>query len=61
MLGDALPTVLGRRMPLVIVTGREREKHGRWLARFGLLSDPVVAQTMSDFVQALQYAARKGE
>jgi hypothetical protein len=31
------------------------------LARFGLLSDPVVAQTMSDFVQALQYAAKKGE
>jgi len=60
MLGDALMTVLGRRMPLVIVTGREREKHGRWLARFGLLSDPLVAQTMSDFVQALQYAAKEG-
>ena len=61
ILGDALTTILGRRLPLVIVTGREREKHGRWLARFGLLSDPVVAATMSDFVQALQYAAREGE
>jgi hypothetical protein len=61
MLGDALPTVLGRRVPLVIVTGRERERQGRWLARFSLFSDPVVAQTMSDFVQALQYAAKRGE
>jgi LmbE family N-acetylglucosaminyl deacetylase len=61
MIGDALTSVLARRMPLVIVTGREREKHGRWLSRFGLLSDPVVAQTMSDFVQALQYTARNGE
>jgi LmbE family N-acetylglucosaminyl deacetylase len=61
ILGDALMTILGRRLPLVIVTGREREKHGRWLARFGLISDPVVAATMSDFVQALQYAAKKGE
>jgi hypothetical protein len=61
IVGDALPTTLGRRLPLVIITGREREKHGRWLARLGLLSDPVVAATMSDFVQALRYAAREGE
>jgi LmbE family N-acetylglucosaminyl deacetylase len=61
ILGDALTTILGRRLPLVIVTGRQGEKHGRWLARFGLLSDPVVAATMSDFVQALQYAARERE
>ncbi len=60
ILGDALTTILGRRLPLVIVTGRQREKHGRWLARFGMLSDPVVAATMSDFVQALQYVAREG-
>ena len=58
MLGDALMTILGRRLPLVLVTGREREKHGRWLARFGLVSDTVVAPTMSDFVQALQYVAK---
>jgi len=56
VLGDALPTILGRHLPLVIVTGRQREKHGRWLAGFGLLSDSVVAATMSDFVQALQLA-----
>jgi hypothetical protein len=61
ILGDALTTILGRRLPLVIVTGRQREKPGRWLARFGLFSDPVVAPTMSDFVQALQYAAKKSE
>ena len=61
ILSDALTTILGLRMPLVIITGREREKHGRWLARFGLLSDPLVAATMSDFVEALRYAARKGE
>ncbi|MGO9340663.1 MAG: PIG-L deacetylase family protein [Terracidiphilus sp.] len=61
IVGDALATILGRRLPLVIVTGRQREKHGRWLARFGLLSDPVVAATMSDFVQALQYAIKKDE
>jgi LmbE family N-acetylglucosaminyl deacetylase len=61
ILGDALTTTLGRRMPLVIITGREREKHGRWLARFGMLSDPVVAATMSDFVEALRYATREGE
>ena len=59
MLGDALMTILGRRLPLVLVTGREREKHGRWLARFGLISDTVVAATMSDFVQALQYVAKR--
>ena len=61
MLGDALMTILGRRLPLVLVTGREREKHGRWLARFGLVSDTVVAATMSDFVQALQYVAKKSD
>jgi LmbE family N-acetylglucosaminyl deacetylase len=61
ILGDALTTTVGRQLPLVIITGREREKHGQWLARFGLLSDPVVAATMSDFVQALQYAAREGK
>jgi len=54
-------TILGRRLPLVFITGRQREKHGRWLARFGLISDPVAAATMSDFVQALQYVAKKGE
>jgi hypothetical protein len=61
ILGDALTTILGRRMPLVIITGREREKPGRLLARFGMLSDPVVAPTMSDFIEALRYVARKGE
>ncbi len=61
ILGDALTTILGRRLPLVIITGREREKHGRWLARFGMLSDPVVAPTMSDFVEALRYATRGDE
>ena len=61
ILGDALPVILGRRLPLVIVTGRQREKHGRWLARFGLLSDPLVAATMSDFVQALQHSVMQGE
>jgi LmbE family N-acetylglucosaminyl deacetylase len=61
ILGDAMTTTLGRRLPLVIITGREREKHGRWLARLNLLSDPVVAPTMSDFVEALRYAAGKGE
>ena len=61
ILGDALMTILGRRLPLVFITGRQREKHGRWLARFGLISDPVAAATMSDFVQALQYVAKKGE
>lgn len=61
MLGDALPAILSRRLPLVVITGEQREKHGRWMARLGLLSDPVVAATMSDFVQALQYAARDDE
>jgi len=60
IVGDALTTILGRRLPLVIIAGRQREKHGRWLARFGLLSDPVVAATMSDFIQALQYAVKQG-
>jgi len=59
MLGDALRTILGRRLPLVIITGREREKHGGWLARFGMFSDPVVAATMSDFVEALRYVTRE--
>jgi hypothetical protein len=59
ILGDALTTVLGRRLPLVIVTGRKNEKQGRSLARLGLLSDPVVAPTMSDFIQALQYTISK--
>jgi LmbE family N-acetylglucosaminyl deacetylase len=59
ILGDALATILARRLPVVIITGREREKHGRLLARFGLLSDPVVAATMSDFVEALRYVATK--
>lgn len=59
MIGDALPTIVGRRLPLVVITGREREKQGRWMARFGLLSDPVVAQTMSDFMQALQYTVER--
>src|SRR5665213_2388405 len=61
ILGDVLPSILGRRQPLVIITGREREKPGRWLARFGLFSDPIVAETMSDFIQALQYVARQGQ
>jgi LmbE family N-acetylglucosaminyl deacetylase len=60
ILGDALTTIIGRRMPLVIISGREREKHGRWLARLGMLSDPLVAPTMSDFVEALRYANRQG-
>jgi hypothetical protein len=54
LFGGALRTILGRRLPLVIISGREREKSGRWLARVGLLSDPVVAPTMSDFILALQ-------
>jgi len=60
ILGDALTTIFGRRMPLVIITGREREKQGQWLARLGLFSDPVASATMSDFVEALRYAAREG-
>jgi LmbE family N-acetylglucosaminyl deacetylase len=56
--GDALRTVVARRQPLVIISGRQMEKKGRWLAHLGLLSDPVVAPTMSDFVLALQNVAR---
>ncbi len=61
LLGDALMTLLGRRLPLVIVPGRQREKYARRIAPFGLLSDSLVAATLSDFVQALQYVAKKGE
>jgi LmbE family N-acetylglucosaminyl deacetylase len=61
VFGDALTTIIGRRLPLVIISGRQREKHGRWLARLGLLSDPVVAPTMNDFILALQYAAKDDE
>jgi hypothetical protein len=45
-------------MPLVLVSGRQMEKNGRWLARLGLLSDPLVAPTMSDFIVALQNLAK---
>jgi LmbE family N-acetylglucosaminyl deacetylase len=55
----ALATVVGRRVPVVIISGRPKAKHGRQLARLGLLSDPVAAPTMSDFVLALQCAAAK--
>jgi len=58
LFGDVLTTIIGRRLPLVIISGREREKHGRWLARLGLLSDPVAAPTMNDFILALQCAAK---
>jgi LmbE family N-acetylglucosaminyl deacetylase len=61
ILGDALPTILGRRQPVVIIAGRGREKQGRWLARLGLFSDSVVAETMSDFVEALRYVGNRGE
>jgi hypothetical protein len=54
VFGDALKTVITRRLPLVIISGRQMENKGRWLARMGLLSDPVVAPTMSDFILALQ-------
>jgi hypothetical protein len=54
VFGDALKTVVTRRLPLVIISGRKMEKNGRWLGRLGLLSDPVVAPTMSDFILALQ-------
>jgi hypothetical protein len=54
VFGDALKTVIARRLPLVIISGRKMEKKGRWLARLGLVSDPVVAPTMSDFILALQ-------
>jgi hypothetical protein len=61
VFGDALKTIIGRRLPLVIISGPEEEKHGRWLARLGLLSDPVVAPTMSNFILALQCAAKDDE
>lgn len=61
IFGDALPTIIGRRLPLVIISGREREKQARWLARLGLFSDPVVAPTMSDFILALQCAVTDNE
>jgi hypothetical protein len=57
VFGDALKTVIARRLPLVIISGRKMEKKGRWLARLGLISDPVVAPTMSDFILALQNSA----
>jgi hypothetical protein len=55
---DALKTVIARRLPLVIISGRQMEKKGRWLARLGLISDPLVAPTMSDFIVALQNSAK---
>jgi LmbE family N-acetylglucosaminyl deacetylase len=58
VFGDALKTIITRRMPLVLVSGRQMEKNGRWLARLGLLSDPLVAPTMSDFIVALQNLAK---
>ncbi len=58
-VGGALTAILARRLPLVIIPGRKKEKHGRWLARLGLLSDPVVAPTMNDFILALQCAAKE--
>jgi LmbE family N-acetylglucosaminyl deacetylase len=61
VIGDALKSVVTRRLPLVIISGRKMEKYGRWLARLGLLSDPVVAPTMSDFILALQNAANPGK
>lgn len=57
VFGDALRTVIARRLPLVIISGRQMVKKGRWLARLGLLSDPVVAPTMSDFILALHNSA----
>jgi LmbE family N-acetylglucosaminyl deacetylase len=60
VLGEALPAIVGGTLPLVIISGREREKHGRWLARLGLFSDPVFAPAMSDFILALQRAAKTG-
>lgn len=58
LLGDALPTILRRRIPVVIISGRDRENDGRRLARLGLLSDAVAAPTMSDFIEALRLATR---
>ena len=54
LFGDALWTTVARRRPLVIISGRHREEKGRRLARLGLLSDPVVASTMTNFILALQ-------
>lgn len=59
VFGDALKTVTTRRLPLVIISGREMEDKGRWLARLGLLSDPLVVPTMSDLIVALQLADDK--
>jgi LmbE family N-acetylglucosaminyl deacetylase len=61
ILGDALPTILLRRQPLLVIAGRGREKQGHSLARFGLFSDTVVAETMSDFIQALRYVKGRSE
>ena len=58
---DAVTTIIGRRRPMIIISGRRTEMHGHWLARFGLLSDPVVAPTMNDFILALQCAAKDGK
>jgi LmbE family N-acetylglucosaminyl deacetylase len=59
--GDALTMILGRRLPLVIISGRKRQKYVRWLAHLGLFSDPVVAPTMNDFILALQCTATNDE
>lgn len=55
---DGLPTTLTRRLPLVIIAGRRREMRGRWFARVGVLSDAVASPTTSDFILALQCAAK---
>jgi LmbE family N-acetylglucosaminyl deacetylase len=59
VFGDALKTVMTRRIPLVIVSGRKVENKGRWLGRLGLFSDCLVAPMMSDFVVALQTVTRE--
>lgn len=51
---DAVRIVVGRRRPLVIIPGRQREKLGQSLARLSLFSTPLVAPAMSDLVQALR-------
>ena len=61
VFGDALRTVITRRLPLVIISGRKMVKKGQWLARLGLLSDPVVAPTMSDFILAIQNSANENK
>ncbi len=61
MLGDALMTILGRRLPLVLVTGREREKHGRWLARFGLVSDTGGRGNNERFCSGASIVAKKSD